>query len=457
MSFHDNQEEFQILLEMGQESENGVFLSPKIKLFKMWAKRVPLEDRIKIFQNVPPQKWKKLEYPANFWAFEQKLLTQDSINCPIEKLWPLDAYPPDDIPHLVIERLKSLLETTAPAKTVVEFIINIEDNSNNWALCSKNPQLIQHMNDVIEKATKKSHSLANALLTAFPDQLNKKLNQLDTSVSASHMVVSKFLSALSNPATPMEQEFLNLSQVEPSSILANDEVVRKVKSYFAQKPFSIFKKNTDVLVTGKWKNKDIVKICPTLSSYTPIKILKEFLPFWLSNASTQKSVREVCNEKLLEVLNGPSKEIPSVIKWFNELSKAGVTQQDYNIWLEKSLISDPWGGLYDIIKRPKKLLDAIEKNKEKMVEVFPNQLVGTLMVFQHLANQTPLDTTYPSLKLASPEEMEKALEDSYYFSHTDVDKIRSLAIQLQPNIDKLNLTSAIKLDPTSTPKKSRKM
>lgn len=455
MSLNDNQEEFSILLEMGQQGEYGNYLSPKIKLFNMWAKRVPLAERAKIFNNISPNAWKKLQYPANIWAFEQKLLLPDNVNCSIEKLWPLDMSPSDDIPHLVLQRMKCLLETNASARTVVEFIANIEDSGNNWILCSKDAQLLQQINNIISLATKKSPAFANALLTAFPAQLNKKLTQLDTTVSASHTVVSNFLSTLKNPLSPIEQEFSALSEIDPASILANDEVVRKIKAYFSAKTFSHFKKNTDILLNGKWKNKDVLKLCPTLSSYTDTKVLKEFLPFWLSNPSLAKSVKEVCNEKILETLNAPSRELNSTIKWFKELNKAGVTQHDYNAWLEKTKIADPWGGLYDIVKRPKKLTEAIEKNKVNMSGVFPDQLVGMLMIFKHLADQNALEATHNSFKLASPEEMEKALEDTYYFSHTDSDKVRALVIPLKSNIEKLNLTTSITLGQTS--KKPRKM
>lgn len=455
MSLNDNQEEFSILLEMGKEGEYGDYLSPKIKLFNMWAKRVPLTERAKIFDNVSPNVWKKLQYPANIWAFEQKLLLPNNINCSIEKLWPLDMCPSDNIPHLVVQRIKYLLETNVSARTVVDFITNVEDNSNNWIACSKDAQLIEEINGIILLATKKSPSLAKALLTAFPIQLNKKLTQLDTDVLESHAVVSKFLLALKNPSSLIEQEFNALSHIEPSSILANDDVVRKIRGHFSEKPFSYFKKNTNVLLNGKWATKDIVKLCPVMSSYTNIKTLKEFLPFWLSNPSLLKSVKEVCNEKILEAINAPSRELSSTIKWFKELNNAGVTQHDYNIWLEKIKISDPWGGLYDIVKRPKKLTEAIEKHKANMIGVYPDQLVGTLMILKHLADQNALETTHPSLKLASPQEMEKALEDSYYFSHTDLDKIQALAIQLKPNVEKLNLTASITVGQTS--RKSRKM
>ena len=455
MSLNDNQEEFSILLEMGKEGEYGPYLSPKTKLFNMWAKRVPLTERAKIFNTVSPNAWKKLQYPASIWAFEQKLLFPDNINCPIEKLWPLDMCPPDNIPHLVLQRMQGLLETNASTKTIVEFVVNVDDNSNNWIACSKDPHLLQQINKIVSTATKKSPSLANALLTAFPAQLNKKITQLDTEVSASHTVVSKFLSNLKNPLCPLEQEFNALSQIEPSAIVANDDVVRKIRAHFSEKPFSHFKNNTDVLLSGKWKNKDIIKLCPVLGSYTDTKIFKEFLPFWLSNSSMRKDVKKVFNEKILEALNAPSKDLNSAIKWFKELSKAGVTQQDYNAWLGKTKISDPWGGLYDIVKRPKKLAESIEKNKSNMLEVFPEQLVGMLMVFKHLADQEPLDTTHRSLQLASSEEMEKDLEDSYYFSQTDINKLRALAIQLNSNIAKLNIATSITYGQTS--RKSRKM
>lgn len=455
MSSNDNQEEFFLLLEMGQQGEYGPYLSPKIKLFNMWAKRVPLAERAKIFNTVSPNAWKKLQYPASIWAFEQKLLLPDNINCPIEKLWPLDICPPDDIPHLVLQRMQCLLENNAAPKIVVEFVVNVDDNSNNWIVCSKDPHLLQNLSNLVAMATKKSPALANALLTAFPAQLNKKFTQLDAEVSASHTVVSKFLSNLKTALSPIEEEFSALSQIEPSAIVANDDVVRKIRAHFSENSFVHFKKNTEILLSGKWKNKDIIKLCPVLGSYTDTKIIKEFLPFWLSNVSMTKDVKKVFNEKILEALNAPTRELNSSIKWFKELSKAGVTQEDYSAWLTKTKISDPWGGLYDIIKRPKKLAEAIEKNKANMIEVFPEQLVGMLMIFKHLADREPLDTTYRSLQLASSDEMEKDLENSYYFSNTDTDKLHALAVQLHSNIDKINIATSITSGQIS--RKSRKM
>lgn len=454
MSLNDNHEEFAILLEMGKQEERQGYLSPKIKLFNMWAKRVPLNERIKIFKNTPSRAWKQLNYPANFWAFEQKILAPDSIDCPIETLWPLDMYAPDGIPLLVIERLNMLLQRpNVSAKSVVDFIGGIEDSGNNWQLCVKDLQALSKLNEMISSASTKSEVLGNAIVNAFPPQLGKKLSQLNNDVSDAHTAVAQLLQAL-DKSNPIERSMQDLAKLDPSSFLVNDDLTRKLKRHFSDHTFKYFKTHTDVLLKGKWGNKDIAKLCPNFTTYTTIKVMQDFLPFWMANPSTLKDIRETCETKVLEVVSSPSTEIEKSIKWFQTLRNAGVTQEHFNKWLGIRTYSDFWDGLIEVRKTPAKVAKSVEKNQTTMVGVLPNQMVGTLLVFKHLADGSPLDTRFCALKASSVEDAENELELCYSFSYREIQKLKILGENFKCAVDKVNIASSVT---PSSKVKSRKM
>ena len=454
MSSNDNQEEFAILLEMGKQEEFKGYLSPKIKLFNMWAKRVPLSERAQIFKSTPARAWKQLNYPANIWAFEQKILAPDSIDCPIETLWPLDMYTPDGVPNLVVARLNILMQQpTISAKSVVDFIVGVEENSNNWLLCVKDTQALTKLNEIVAMTSAKSAVLGNAIINAFPPQLGKKLSQLNSNVSDAHTAVAQLLQAL-NKSTPIESSMQALSKLDPSSVLVNDDLTRKIKRHFSDNTFKYFKTHTDVLLNGKWGNKDIAKLCPNFTTYTTIKMMQDFLPFWMANPSTVKDIKETCETKVLEVLGSPSTEIEKSIKWFQTLRNAGITQEHFNKWLGIQTYSDFWDGLIEVMKTPVKVATSVEKNQATMVGVLPNQMMGTLLVFKHLADGAPLDTRFCALKASSVEDAENELELCYSLSSRETKKLKMLGENFKCAVDKVNIASSVT---PSSKVKSRKM
>lgn len=455
MSLNDNQEEFSILLEMGKQDEHSNYLSPKIKLFNMWTKRVPLRERKQIFQNTPNRLWKQLNYPANIWACEQKMLLPQDIDCSVETLWPVEMYVPDDIPNLVLDRLSHLLDRpSTTAKVAVEYILGVEDTSNNWQLCVKDVQSLKKLNEIIARTAKKSSSLASALINAFPPSVGKKIAQLDDSISASNAAVTQLISALNKKSLSVQKEMAALAAIDPSSVLVNEDLVGKITRHFESNSYSYFKKNTDILLQGGWSQKEILKLAPKMATYTELKVIRDFLPFWLGNPSMVKEIKKTAEHKMISALNAPVKEIDKTIKWFKELRSAGVTQNDFTKWFGAKRYSDFWGGLYDAIKYSNKLAASVEKNTPNMIGVLPDQMIGTLMIFKHLADHKPLDSRFPSLKISSEEETEKELEASYYFSQKDLQKLHLLEADFRRAVEKVNIACAI---PSSSKTNTRKM
>ena len=449
----DHYEELLILLEMGQESEYGDYPSPKIKLLNMWARRVPPAEREIIFQAIEPSMWKRLDYPACIWAFEQKMQFPLAVNCPIQNLWPADISVPDNIPSLVLDRLAHFLNLTPSASTtasIITFITNIEEESNNWTQCAKNPQTLKKASDLLSAIIKKSPTIGGAILNALPHVLSKKLSQIDAQVYTEHLVVSKLKNALDN-SNNIVKELAALSIVEPQSVLSNDDLLRSIKGHFRDNSAHYYKKSTEEL-KGKWSAKDVQKLMPMPMFHSTNKVLRDFLPCWLENAAAKKELKDLCRRKILECLDSPTKEIEKTIKWFAELKSAGITQTDYDKWLKNYSHNDFSCGLFEVAKRPKQVVAAVEKNIQAMKNVVPDQKIGSLLVYKHLIDNKPLIGEYKALNVASIEEMERELDD-FGYSFKDSEKIKKLITHFHTLTGKMNIMSQITIPDKSSVKR----
>lgn len=451
----EHYEELMILLEMGESDDfiaDGYAKVPTIRLFEMWAKRVPPKERAAIYKTVPPRKWKALEYPHMFWAFEQKLLFPNEIACTVNDLWNQDIVPPDDLPELTLHRLsyyKSLPNTMKSARVVSRWVEMIKEESNNWNACARNVQCVQHLQNILKEMNENAPMVCSAVVRKLPSMLLKKINLPANHLQTEQQLFQK-IEQLLKQKKDVQEEIKKLAAFAPSSVLFNERLVHLLRRHFEEKPPTYFKNCATELLKGKWKNNDVAKILPQPICRGKIQNLRNFGPIWAASPDVRKNLVRTGAEAALKCLSHVEQSLTPFLQWLHELQKIGVTKTDIEKYLDKHTDCDPLFFLMEVARSPQKVANNIEKNWSALEKIAPEKILGSLLVVKHLADKKPLSTQYSALSF-NKERWDDEEIASEFPKHAK--NLQDLQNNFYALIMKMNIGAQIK---TATPAMSSK-